>query len=277
MKSSEPRLLPIGDFARRSRLSVKALRLYDQLGLFAPAVIDPESGYRYYRANQLREARLIRAMRQIGMPLAVIRRVLEEPPEAGEGVLHDHLREMEAQVTRARLTVPALVSVLRKEETAMSLDVHVRTVPAQPVVSITHRVTVGALGQHIRESIQMLQRAIDASGGTKTGAPFSLYHGPVNETDDGPIEVCLPVAGAITGTDEIAAKELPGGQFAYVTLHGDECTFPAILKGYDAVHDWIERNGYTPEDSPREMWFSAPGPASGEMEIAWRFRDPAEA
>ncbi|WP_431421330.1 MerR family DNA-binding transcriptional regulator [Actinokineospora sp.] len=43
----------IGDFARRSRLSPKALRLYDSLGLLSPSDVDQFSGYRFYRPEQL--------------------------------------------------------------------------------------------------------------------------------------------------------------------------------------------------------------------------------
>lgn len=52
-------LLTIGEFARRSRLSLKALRLYERLGLLNPAVVDPANGYRRYREEQLFTARLI--------------------------------------------------------------------------------------------------------------------------------------------------------------------------------------------------------------------------
>jgi protein phosphatase len=69
-------LLTIGAFARAARLSPKALRLYDELGLLPPAAVDAGSGYRYYRAGQLERARLIAWLRQLGMPLARIRTVL---------------------------------------------------------------------------------------------------------------------------------------------------------------------------------------------------------
>ena len=275
MKSSEPRLLPIGDFARRSRLSVKALRLYDQVGIFTPAHTDPESGYRYYRAEQLREARLIRAMREIGLPLAAVRRVLAEPPEDAEVVLCRHLAEVEAQAERARQVVPGLVSALRKEDVPMSLDVYVRTVHTQSVVSVTARVKAVSFDQYIRESVQTLRAAAVTGGSTVTGAPFCLYHGHMNESDDGPIEICLPVSGAVPPMNAVATKELAGGRFACVILHGDACAFPALLQGYDAVHDWIERNGFTPDDFPRETWRTDPGEPRREIELAWGFRDPA--
>jgi DNA-binding transcriptional MerR regulator len=44
-------LMSIGEFARLSRLSAKALRLYDELGLLPPAQVDPGSGYRWYAAG----------------------------------------------------------------------------------------------------------------------------------------------------------------------------------------------------------------------------------
>jgi len=46
----------IGEFARRSRLSVKALRLYDELSVLLPARVDQDSGYRYYDLAQLETA-----------------------------------------------------------------------------------------------------------------------------------------------------------------------------------------------------------------------------
>ena len=58
-------LMSIGEFARHSRLSPKALRLYDELGLIEPARVDDDSGYRYYSASQLDRARLIAALRQL--------------------------------------------------------------------------------------------------------------------------------------------------------------------------------------------------------------------
>ncbi|WP_169978232.1 MerR family transcriptional regulator [Microbispora sp. H10836] len=80
-------LLTIGTFARAARLSPKALRLYDELGLLRPAAVDGESGYRYYDPGQLEQARLIAWLRRLGMPLARIRQVCGLPaPDAAEAV-----------------------------------------------------------------------------------------------------------------------------------------------------------------------------------------------
>jgi len=71
-------LLPIGRFSKATRLSVKALRHYDELGLLRPAFVDPSSGYRYYRPAQANQAEAIRILRSLEMPLEEIRAVLAE-------------------------------------------------------------------------------------------------------------------------------------------------------------------------------------------------------
>ena len=74
-------LMPIGEFAAASRLSQKALRLYGENGVLAPAWVDPDSGYRYYRPEQLRTATLIALLRRAGMPLAEVYDVLTKQVE----------------------------------------------------------------------------------------------------------------------------------------------------------------------------------------------------
>jgi PPM family protein phosphatase len=72
-------LMPIGEFSERSGLSPKRLRNYAAGGLLVPAAIDSVSGYRYYSPAQLREAQLIDALREAGMPLADIGALLRDP------------------------------------------------------------------------------------------------------------------------------------------------------------------------------------------------------
>jgi DNA-binding transcriptional MerR regulator len=274
MNPEETSLLSIGSFARITLLSLKALRLYAQLGVLKPAYIDPDSGYRYYRVDQLREARLIRALRQMDMPLATIRQVLAAPPADAERLLSDYVQAMETRVVQVRRMVPDLVSALRREEPRLSLEVNVRTVERQPVVSMTSHVRVDELDRRRWESLTSLSAFIAERAGTVAGPAFGLFHGPINQEDDGPVEVCVPTLQELVAEGEIASRVLSGGQFAYVVICGDECEFPALLKGYDAVYDWIDRNGYEAEGSPREMWRAVREGRPVEMEIGWLFRDP---
>jgi DNA-binding transcriptional MerR regulator/uncharacterized glyoxalase superfamily protein PhnB len=72
-------LLSIGGFSLVSGLSVTALRYYDEIGILAPAWVDPATGYRRYRLDQLRTAATIRALRRIELPVGAVREILERP------------------------------------------------------------------------------------------------------------------------------------------------------------------------------------------------------
>jgi PPM family protein phosphatase len=84
--------LSIGDFARRSRLSLKALRLYDELGVLVPARVDTASGYRYYDETQLDDARLVAMLRQLQLPLAAIGELLACERDDAAGRISAHWR-----------------------------------------------------------------------------------------------------------------------------------------------------------------------------------------
>lgn len=101
--------------------------------------------------------------------------------------------------------------------------------------------------------------------------PFGIYHGAINEQEDGPLEVCLPVSGQVVAKNGVEVKSLPGGSAACVTMLGAQCDFPAILGAYDTAADWIQKNGYQMTEPPREVWHSSPG-ADAMMEIVWLFK-----
>jgi DNA-binding transcriptional MerR regulator len=69
-------LVSIGEFSRLSRLSTKALRRYDELGLLVPDQVDAVTGYRWYAGTQLDQARVVARLRRIGVPLAQIKDLL---------------------------------------------------------------------------------------------------------------------------------------------------------------------------------------------------------
>src|SRR5687767_7290294 len=71
-----------GRFGAAARLSPKALRLYAEQGLLVPARVDPATGYRYYAREQVPLARLIARLRQLGLPVARIGRLVTLSPEA---------------------------------------------------------------------------------------------------------------------------------------------------------------------------------------------------
>ena len=100
---AEDPLLTIGQFARASGLTAKALRHYDSVGLLHPEVVEPGSGYRRYHASQVGEARLVRRLRDLDLPIAEVRKLLDLRA-AGSEALNEamlaHRGRLEARITR---------------------------------------------------------------------------------------------------------------------------------------------------------------------------------
>jgi PPM family protein phosphatase len=113
------KLLTIGEFARLSRLSPKALRLYDDLGLLPPFRVDEWSGYRYYQPSQLERARLVAWLRRLGMPLARIGAVVDAPPAEAAVLVTAFLRVTEAEFSERQRLAQFLISYFSDGATAM--------------------------------------------------------------------------------------------------------------------------------------------------------------
>jgi DNA-binding transcriptional MerR regulator len=92
-------LLTIGRFARLTGLTTKALRHYDRIGLLRPAVVDDTNGYRRYRLDQIADARLVKRLRHVELPLEEIEHLLRTAGDPRDA-LRAHRRRMEARIIR---------------------------------------------------------------------------------------------------------------------------------------------------------------------------------
>jgi DNA-binding transcriptional MerR regulator len=193
MRSEYVDQMSIGEFARRSRLSAKALRLYDELGLLAPARVDEDSGYRFYEPGQLRQARLIAALRQLQVPLAQIKPILAlEPAQAAERV-REFWAAIEAGHTSRRALAAYLIDELNGKSSVM-YEVNTRDMPARSVLSVKRNVKgVDAAWAFGKEFIGLLRHYRLPQIPGRAGAFFCIYWGEVSEDSDGPMEWCRPV------------------------------------------------------------------------------------
>lgn len=113
-------LLTIGAFAKASRLSPKALRLYDELGLLTPARVDPVTGYRLYAPEQLERARLVAWLRRLGMPLARIQHIGTLDAAAAAQEVRAFWAQAEADTAARRDLATFLIDHLNRKDPAMS-------------------------------------------------------------------------------------------------------------------------------------------------------------
>jgi DNA-binding transcriptional MerR regulator len=249
-------LLTIGVFSRRSWLSMKALRLYDRLGLLPPADVDPHTGYRRYRESQLFTARLIEMLRRLDMPLSQIAEIVAAPGPEGAAILTGYWDEVERRITAQRYVVDRLTDSLQAGDDRFGdFRIRVRTAPAQFVLSERRRLHWTQLADWLRAARLGLTKAAAEYGGP-AGELFVIFHGPVTGDLDGPVEACLPVSPdhGPAATDAAATRWEPEHREAYVGITKAQFELPQILIGYDAIERWIAANGLSIADSPREIY-----------------------
>jgi DNA-binding transcriptional MerR regulator len=293
------RLLTIGEFARRSRLSPKALRLYERQGFLIPARVDRENGYRRYGENQLTTARLIAMLRRIDMPLAQVAEVVaaaerqsadvtkihrQDRPSTGNGDVQSTLgaaaaaivaaywQEVENRIASQRQLSAHIQRRLLGEEGSFEMyQVQERDVPEQTVLTEQRHIHAHELPTWIPAAGQRLIKAAENHGGL-AGPMTVIYHGEVNQDSDGPVEVCIPVGSAEPDATDAAMRSEPAHHEAYVRITKAQVAYPQILSAFDAVAQWIGSNGKQVAAAPREIYFAdwdAAGPNDEVCDVSF--------
>lgn len=247
-------LLTIGVFARRSRISPKALRLYERQGLLVPAAVDDDNGYRYYRHSQLEIARLIARLRRLDMPLRRVAEVVVAPRERAVELLAEYWdgvkRRNDAQRSLARHLQDRLSG---DAPLAPTLVVAERTVAECRYLVEQHYVTIGELAPRIEEAATRMLALANAYS-ARAGEFMFVYQGEVTEDSDGPVEICLPVDVDAAAKAGLTTRVEPAHRQAYVRLTKSQTGYPQILSAYDAVLDWVDQQGRRYAAPPREMY-----------------------
>lgn len=131
-------MLKIGDFSKLSRISIRMLRHYDEIGILHPECVDGFTGYRYYSESQLPLAGKIQALKSLGFGLSMIREILGKYEDAQEmeRFLLAKRKELEEEAMRTRQKLQLLDSTLkwlRKDGNLMDYNVTLKTLPERYV------------------------------------------------------------------------------------------------------------------------------------------------
>jgi DNA-binding transcriptional MerR regulator len=232
MRSEQVDQMSIGEFSRRSRLSAKALRLYDELGLLPPARVDEDSGYRLYEPGQLKQARLIAALRQLQVPLAEIKEILPLEPIQAAARIRKFWAATEAENATRRALAAYLIDELSGKTSAV-YQVSTREMPARSLLCAKRNVAgVEQAWAFGKEFIALLRHYRLPQIEGRAGAFFCIYWGEVSDDSDGPMEWCRPVP-----SDEAEAL---GAQCPELTLRTEAAHQEAFVTTGDGQIDGAE-------------------------------------
>jgi DNA-binding transcriptional MerR regulator len=267
----------IGEFARRSHLSLKALRLYDERGVLVPSRVDQASGYRYYGTAQLDEARLVVMLRQLQLPLAAIKELLACDPADAATRIAEHWRDAEKAHDARRELADYLVNRFSGKRSVM-YEVATREMPERSLLCMKRNVDEQEAWAFGKEFIAILrERPLPKIEG-RAGGFFCIYWGQVSADSDGPVEWCRPVPQAEADAlaehyPELTLRTEPAHREAFVALPlgtGGAASAAHFQLAMESLQAWAreqgiedERHTLEPGDLGLRLTYFAPGPVTG--------------
>jgi len=248
-------MFAIGEFARLAQVSIKTLRHYDETGLLKPARVDPDSGYRFYRAAQLPRLNRILVLKELGFSLSQISELLQENVSAAEMQGMFRLRRAEQQsriqMENSRMAlIEQMIQEIAREGTP--LEVVIKDSTPKWIVSVRDRL-------ESYPEIGRLYPEVFAQLGPKAapGTPVAIWHcSPGGEgVIEGEAGILLDAPAKVEG--RVQCYQLPAVLCATYVHHGSFQEFRGV---YDRLTRWMEQTGWGPSGPCREIYLSIGNP-----------------
>lgn len=255
----------IGMFSKISRTTIKALRYYEEAGIFKPAHIDNKTGYRYYTTSQLVDIHKIVAFRQMNFSIDEISSIInghdmESILELKKKETESQLKDIQDQLSRLNHYMGEI-----KEDFKMSYNAVIKKTPACIVYSKRFIAPDYDSYFHIIPAIGEEVKALNPD--LKCVVPeycFIEYHDGEYKEKDIDVEHNEAVEGFGVESDTIKFKKLPSITVVSVFHKG---AYSGLKDAYAYTFKWIEENGYVVNGNPRESYID--GIWNKEREEEW--------
>lgn len=238
-------MLKIGDFSKLSRISIRMLRHYDEIGLLRPKSTDSFTGYRYYSEDQLPVAGQINSLKDMGFGLSAIGEILKsyDDPQKLAEFLSVKQTEVKAEAEEAAhrlLLLATAIKRLRKDETAMSYNVTLKTLPERYVASVRQTIPAYDYEGRLWHILMKETAPLNMQDGNPC-YPLAIFHDGEFKESDVDVEVQKSVTGSYPDTEHVVFKTEPPVLIASATYKGG---YDKINGVSEAVANWVRDNGY---------------------------------
>lgn len=238
-------MLKIGDFSKLSRISIRMLRHYDEIGLLVPKSTDSFTGYRYYGEDQLPIAGQINSLKDMGFSLATIGEILKiyDDPQKLAEFLSVKQAEVEAEakeIAHRLLLLKTAIKRLRKDGTAMSYNVTLKTLPERYVASVRQIIPSYEYEGNLWHILMKETAPLNLQDG-ESCYTLAIYHDAEYKESDVDVEVQKSVRGSYPNTEHVVFKTEPPVLIASATYKGG---YDKINEVSEAVANWVRDNGY---------------------------------
>jgi len=182
------------------------------------------------------------------MPLEAIAEVLSEwqtDPVTAERKVRSHIHTLQEKIRLAETVMRLLVDDFSNhKEQDMSFNFTQSETLAQTVLSVRKQIKVPAFHAWIEPTLKALWDHIRESGAEPSADPLCLYYGPVNEKDDGPVEIAIPFSGVVMPKDDMMVRELPAHHVVEIRTYGEYNEYPKLLEMWDAIGRYVHEKQF---------------------------------
>ena len=254
----------IGDFSKLTRVSIKALRFYDEVGLLKPTYVDRDTGYRYYSATLLPRLNRIVAFKELGLSLGEIGHLLEGdlPVDRVRESLQNRRAELTRRIERKRAQlaeVDAWLAQLEQAGRVPDYEVTIKQVAPRLVASVRDTLSSYADADDLFDELQ--------SQFKHRGSPLdrgAIWHTCAGQRRSIDCEAILFLREPAPGAGRAQVYELPGVAVACVIHQGSDET---CERAYVAARSWIESRGYAIAGPSREVYWQGDVAQDGDSGV----------
>lgn len=267
-------MFKIGEFSKLSRVPIKTLRYYHQIGLLEPNQIDDFTGYRFYTAVQLIRLNRILALKDLGFALEQIAQILDDDlsSEQVRGMLRLKEAEIEREIAaeQARLTrIQSRLQQFNQESIMPQYDVVLKTVDAIQVATV--RDVIGKYDEMGR-LLDELYGVLGQNNVRPMGPPMAIYHDEGYQEADVDVETAVSVTRAqLKENGRVRIYHLPIIKAASVLHQGD---YTSVSAAYQTIMQWISDNNFQIIGPNREIYLRGPSPNTNPAEYVTEIQFP---
>ncbi len=260
--------IPIGKFSFMTRLSQKALRLYDRKGLLVPEAKDPFTGYRYYTVSQLEKGMKIKTLCFLGFSLEEISLFLDAENKGDleyiEAGFRKKLEQTRLEIGQLQRIEKILQGACKHNGKVMELfkmsvtEPVIKEIPEMRVISKREKGDfVATIGKLIGEICTSVENPENQRNRVKvTGPVMFLCHDDEFKEKGADIEIALPVSGRISIEDpKMEIKTLPAIRAISVVYRGP---YHGVEAGYNQIFSYARENDLETLSPDRELYFNSP-------------------
>ncbi len=264
----------IGEFSKIAQVSGSQLRYYDEIGLLKPAKIDQWTGYRYYSAAQLSDLNRILALKELGLSLEQIQRMVSDAVSAEELRGMFALKKAQAEqsvrdeLARLRL-IEARLQQIEGGGSFDEFDIVVKSVEERPYLSLRK---MCSSFESARATMFAMHHLLPATVGKKNLGHFTaIMHSEVYENEAIDLEMGFIIAGKAPPSLRLESGQLMKTRM----LAAVETMVTAVRVGFpDASHpcraalaSWVESHGYQFAGNGRELFITPPFPGKEDETV----------